>query len=500
MQHLSELVNLVTRKKLMKLSILGKTKQSKLDELYLLFAEGTVSTDNEAAAIMYAETSSYPAYQKLKSKLKHRLVTMLFLVDQDQEVGEDAALAYEEAWRLWSSANLMLVKGAVSAGLDQAEQALALALRFEHVDLVMQITKVLRKTYAAYYTDEDKFNYYHHLYQAYEDISKAEAKVEEYYGRLMLLAVNEVSNSQEIATLGKALFAELAPMLETYQQFSIHRFIRSIQLTYLLNIQAYEETIQASQEAIDFFSSKPMNLRSTLTGLLSHQLVCYTQLKDYENGRDKLKECQAVIGNDYTRSYFKVRELGVVLFLHSKHYQEAYQLTYQTVTNKKLAKQNLATTENWKITQAYLHYLIFIGQVEPKPEDEVFTRFRLGKFLNEVPVFSKDKRGMNIPILILQVLFNIALKRYDQVFDRSEAIEKYTTRYIRKDDHYRSNCFIKMLLQIPNSGFSRRAAEKAGQKYRVKMDVVPLEIANQPHEVEIIPYEDLWEFALASLS
>lgn len=64
------------------------------------------------------------------------------------------------------------------------------------------------------------------------------------------------------------------------------------------------------------------------------------------------------------------------------------------------------------------------------------------RFLNDVPIFSKDKRGMNIPILIFHILYLILTKRYNDVIDRIVRIEKYTTRYLKKDDNYRSNCFI----------------------------------------------------------
>jgi hypothetical protein len=497
--QLQELTSIVSRKKLMKLSVPGQQKDSKLDELYLFFSSSKTISESEIAFSLYGKDERFPAYLKLKSKLKGRLIDLLFLVDKNQAIGDDTSIAYEEAWRQWSSVNLMYLKGAFTTCTEYAEQVLALTMRFEHIDLSLEAVKMLRTIAALHQKDEKQFLYYNQLFEKYQEVSLAEAKVEEYYEKMMILAINKISNSKEIALLGEQLFKELAPMLEKYSEFSIHRFIRSIQLTYLLNSQAYQETIDASQQAIDFLSGKQINFRNTLTGLLSHQLVCYTQLKDYENGRKKLTDCLEAIGEDHSRTYFKVTELGVILSLHSKHYQEAYELAYDTINNNNLKKQIKAVRENWKITQTYIHYLIVLGQVKPMANDEVFTNFRLGKFLNEVPVFSKDKRGMNIPILIIQLLLNIALKRYDQVFDRIDAIEKYTSRYIRHDDHYRSNCFIKMLLQIPISGFDRKMAEKNARRYRLKLSQEPLEIANQPHEVEIIPYEDIWDLALASL-
>lgn len=131
--------------------------------------------------------------------------------------------------------------------------------------------------------------------------------------------------------------------------------------------------------------------------------------------------------------------------------------------------------------------------------DENFSKFKPGKFFNETPIFSKDKRGMNIPILVIQILFMISQRKYNDAVDRIEAIEKYCSRYLRKDDTFRSNCFIKMLLQIPISGFHKTAVIRKSEKHRKQLETVSIDVANQASEIEILPYEDLWNFALECL-
>ena len=93
-------------------------------------------------------------------------------------------------------------------------------------------------------------------------------------------------------------------------------------------------------------------------------------------------------------------------------------------------------------------------------------------------------------------------RRYEieiHVYDRFEAIQKYCSRFLRKDDNLRSNCFINMLLQIPKANFHRGCVERKVVKYYETLLATPLDVANQAHEIEIIPYEDLWEFILESL-
>ena len=52
---------------------------------------------------------------------------------------------------------------------------------------------------------------------------------------------------------------------------------------------------------------------------------------------------------------------------------------------------------------------------------------------------------MNIPFLMLQVLWLLSEKRYDEFLDRLDALSKYKTRYLKADENLRTNLIIKLL-------------------------------------------------------
>jgi len=80
-----------------------------------------------------------------------------------------------------------------------------------------------------------------------------------------------------------------------------------------------------------------------------------------------------------------------------------------------------------------------------------------------------------------------------------EGIEKYCSRYLKHNDTFRSNCFIKMLLQIPTYAFHRERVTRQTQKLYEMLCSVPMEVANQTYEIEIIPYEALWQITVSAL-
>jgi len=55
------------------------------------------------------------------------------------------------------------------------------------------------------------------------------------------------------------------------------------------------------------------------------------------------------------------------------------------------------------------------------------------------------------------------------------------------------------IVQIPKANFHRAGVEQKTQKYYDTLLNTPMEVTNQALEIEIIPYEDLWEFVLESL-
>jgi hypothetical protein len=91
-------------------------------------------------------------------------------------------------------------------------------------------------------------------------------------------------------------------------------------------------------------------------------------------------------------------------------------------------------------------------------------KFSIGKFINETPVYSKDKRGHSITILVLQILFLLQRKKYGEVLDKMDALNMYCYRYLRKGHTFHSNCFIKMVLEIPKGYFNRTAATRKAQR------------------------------------
>lgn len=499
MEQLRELTSIITPEKLNGLKILGQENENNINEFYNLLADSTPLEEKIIARRLLGKTGKGAAYQTLKADLKRQLIDMLFMIDANQSINGDAALAYEEAWRQWSAANLMLLKNALSTGIEYAEKALRLALQYQHLDLVLQVTKVLRKIYSTYLGNEQQFHYYNDLYKTYELAAAAEAKAEESYAR-MLIAISQPSvTAEEVISLGQQLFSELEPLLTQYSFFSIHRYTRYVQISYLLQARRYEETIAVCETTNAFFRTQEVDLSASILGINSYQIICYTQLRKLERGRQCVEESLALLKPEIDINFFKINELGFLLFLYTQAYQEAYSYCQKIVTHSKFKFQSNCLQETWLIYQAFIQILIMQGKVIPQSEDAIFTRKKLAKPIRRTPAFDATQRSRQVPLLLAQLLFTLEKKEYDQSLQILAVLEKHVGRYIRQNAAFRTNCFIHMLLQIRTADFHIKATERYAEKYYKKLISAPLELANQADEIEIIPYENLWMLFLQAL-
>jgi hypothetical protein len=248
--------------------------------------------------------------------------------------------------------------------------------------------------------------------------------------------------------------------------------------------------------AIAFFKAKPFTANAPLQIFMYEQLICQVQLRQFEDGRATAEACAALM-TEGSFNWFKYRELSLQLCFHSGHFEEAADILNKSLEHSRFMYLPENTQEIWRIYEAYIHYLILIKKL-PTPAKS--GKFKVGKFLNEMPIYTKDKEGVNIAIVVIQYLLLLAEGKAAQIIDRASVIDQYAYRHMSGEHTKRSLHFFKMLVQIPSGQFERELVQKKAAKYLEALLEMPLDMANQTFEVEVIPYEMLWDIILGSLS
>lgn len=501
MQVLKELVYIVSKNKLDHIDLIGdsSSEKSKVEEFYEGLVEGTFSDDDDAASYFYGSDKNASGYQKLKGNLKNKLIHSLFFLDIKEVAQSERQRAYYSCYRDWAATKILIGKGARLSGVSLCHKIMKQAKKYEITALVLDVARTMRLHYGTREGDHKKFDQYNSLFKAYEKIWIAENRAEELYTELIIKYVNNKSTKTELHEKAKAYYEILKPDLEKYDSYRLHLCGSLIRVSIYTSINDYEHTISICEEALAYFEQKSYKATTPLQIFYYQLLICFTQLKQYEEGRRVAAHCIELLEEEGSFNWFKYHELQLILCFHTGEFKAAYDLYLQIVQHPRFQFMPDNVKEMWRIFEAYIHYLIEVKRIEPEPEENYFNRFKLGRFLNDMPIFSKDKRGMNIPILIIHVLFMIHQSKYDKAIDKIEAIEKYCSRHLRRNDTFRSNCFIRMLMKIPANGFHKAGVLRKAKPFLDKLKSMPLDVANQTNEIEIIPYENLWSIALETL-
>lgn len=501
MKDLLELVQLVTPAKLNNIhwGPFGP-KSSKLQTFYDLIVEGKFKEDEEAALHFYAKDKQDPAYQKLRKTLKDRLTSFIFLIDLDAPTYTDRQKAYYECYREWAAAKVLYGKSARIAATSLSRKILKIARKYEFTELRLDICHNLRLYYGTIEGDVKMFQQYNEEFKELTELWLQESLAEELYILLIISFINSKATKKDYQEMAQNHYAQLKPALERFDSHQLHFYGRLIEVAIYSSVNDYVNILKVCDQAIAFFEQKDFNANTALNIFQYERLICYLQLRQFKEAIVTADLCLKH-QEEGTFNWFKLYELYFLVHMHSGCYHCAVDKLKMIMEHPVFAKLPENIQETWKIFEAYTYFMEMIGLlVHNDQEGHQHKGFRMTKFLNEMQVFSKDKQGMNVPILILEILMAVGKKQYSELIDRLEAIDKYRRRYLNNPDMERTNLFLKMLLQLPKSGFQKEVVLHKTQVYFNNLEAIPIELANQAHEIEILPYEKLWRIVLDQLS
>lgn len=251
----------------------------------------------------------------------------------------------------------------------------------------------------------------------------------------------------------------------------------------------YGRMLHTANLALQYLNEMKVKSKKVLEPFLRRRYLSSLQLKKYEDIKSTIHTYFTYIPK-YGLNWYVLSAYTAILYIHTKESAKALEFIRHT------PKHNLGISPNviqfYKLIQGYAKLLNNIEEKEAK-------NFRIFKLLNELPEHSRDKQGINIAILNLQILFFIWKRRYNDIIERVDALNQYAYRYLRKGKQFRSNCFIKMIVQMTKADFHPIRTARYTSELQAKLKSYPLELAEQPFDVEIIPYEDFWELIMKLL-
>ena len=502
MEDLISLVRLIATQKIEQIDLFN----SKVDlphltrKLYEGIVKGEIKDEEEGILAIYNDRTKKKNFNKLETRLKNRILnTLFFLQNTSQDRSEMRKARYSVA-RDFSLINILRDRNEKRTSIKIAVRAYNKAVKYELTEYAIMIARKLHEYYGYSYPSKKKMIKYQSEISKLQHTLNAEIKAEEYYTKFSYLYVTKKSKfSRDQLNEIKSYVDHLIHLKSFTSSFKFNLDSYNVITSYFIFIDEYDKAIKYCEEALEFFESKPYEDKSTKWAFRNSLILAYIGKRKYSEAA-KYTALNFKIIKRGTYNWYMQCNYEFILLSAQQDYQKLYDLVLD-VTSTKNYKKLIIQHEYWNVNEAYIQFLIRMEKVDPNKNNngKRLRPFSLARFLNDVPKFSKDKRGLNISILIIQYLFLLLDRKYSKLIDRLDAIKQYSYRYLKNDESYRSNLFIKMLLKVADADFHPIAAERYTKEMHTKLLASNPSANFQSTEIEVIPYEKLWEIVMELL-
>ncbi len=496
MDDLRELISVLSRKRVKRITLINKRKgqPSLYRALYEGIKTGEFVNDTDAAKALLGVGSDAKSYLMLKNRLRHRLINQLFFLDLKESDYSRAALICN---RDFFAGKFLVMNGSLKQGGKLIKVALNKALKIHLHDISVQCLKVLK--YISSFNGQAKlFESYSELLRTEKVLFDAELEIEDLYQKVTLILLKSAYHSAENVSFAEQSYLQASEILEKHFSPEGQMHVYRLQLYFLFLKRDFDGIIWVASRAQDFIRNHPSIYTLLRIGEFAlHKMEAALYLGDFERGKAIGVECEALFRKGSV-NWFIYKEFLFLFLLRTGRLEEGWSLYEEVkeIGSIRFFKQDELRAEKWIIFNAYLQFL--------SPKKEIDTgkgkKFILSKFLNEVPNYSKDRKGLNVAVLSLQYLILLKAGKYDEITRLSEYIRLYISRYLKEPSCRRSALFLKMLLTLEKKSFNAEQTSKSVKKYLNELsDSSQSVMIGEDAFMEMVPFQQLWLLVEKSL-
>ncbi len=502
MKNLIEISRIVTKKKVKKIEIFDdhtlRHKNSKFNDFYNALTSNKFKNDRDAAAMLYGCSPQDAKYRQLKSRFRKRLLNTLFFLDINKPAASNYNRAYYSCNKDWTLVKILLSNRAHHSAAAMAKQILTIALKFHFSDIIVNCSRLLRE-YCSNNKMEKDYEVYDGYIKEFSEILSAEIRSEELYQRVIM---DYHKASHQVEGLMERINTYCNTLVSISEQYTSPIIHYNMFLVWCMRFEMEKEfgaMLQVCEQAEQYIEDHPVYYqKEKLITFYGKKMSAHLHMRDYKMGRVNAEKCLTRLPEG-SESWFVFMEYYLLLAIHTENYIQALAIFNRAIGRSEFKKQDSMVKEKWSIFEAYLNFVIehqeFDASMLQKAKRKIF---RVSRFLNNPLQYAKEYRNLTILSLILQALFLLQQKNYNEMEERIERLKQYADRKLKKEEYFRSIQFIRLLQMVRKAKYQ---VDELGntQKYYSRLAERPFSYRGAISELEIIPYEKLWEIVLESL-
>ncbi|MEM9981262.1 MAG: hypothetical protein AAF734_02125 [Bacteroidota bacterium] len=453
-----------------------------------------IDSDEAALALLYPETTedTHRALQSVKGRLKEKLMNSLLYIDFNRFVKTDKLIEVEmEARRYYDQARILSnFYGDHKEAKKRFKKALAVAQRYELHALTLDCLEFLlnpmlskdvppktRKHYAR--LQETTFTHYQVQFKASQ------------LDRDMRSVLNGLQKTTCTQAAKKSILEEVKEGMAALRQLWQDSGLTSVYYQYHRFITYYYQVLGNWQGMLDHIAQSEQTLQE---GVLNEQVfdrkfgiymktLAYLMLRQYQAGLAYIPYALQHFKEE-ENNYFAIQLHHLLLAIRAADYPRAFEILARKETLHNFRNVSQSVQEEWYMAEAYLQ---FITESEPLHFQTIY---------DHVPMMRADKEGMNLNLLILQLLLLLRageLLHFERTFYNSfRALKRLPAKKRGKAD-----TFFRLLHHLIKQDYHPARTRDAARHLVDKLEAIEPGITSS--NFEIVPYSRLWNYTLGLL-
>ncbi len=488
MKEISKILFLVTR---------SENNIFALKEIYLsdlendlcnLVLEGNID-DTKAATLLYNCSKAHPKFKMLKSRVKKKLYDLIQLSQLEVFGKKNLDRKEKESLESIYKGTILTYSSEMLLGEKLLQKALKIANSYELTALSILATEKLKYIYAQF-GNEKSYKEITVELQRLRQLKQIEDEAYDIYFSAKL----ELNKS---ITSRKEYLPKLSPQLNFLESSwnntgSNNIFNNFFKLKIWLNELAgnYYNVIELVKDSEDLIQAGKVNEEIFDVLYLKYiSVYAYLRARKISNGLRYALEYKSSF-DENSNNYFAFMENYFLLSMHALDFGLAYTLLEEVEKNPAFLKIIHQSKERWNLYRAYLH---LVSPQTAKPKN-----FNYNDLVKAVPVYSKDKQGFNIAILILQFMHYLKSQDIEAIIYRIDSLRKYAGKHIVDNNNRRTQVLFEMLRLVVKGNFVKAEVLSSTSELFSELKVTPPP-GDAFGEIEIVPYEHLWAICLENL-
>ncbi|MCB9316683.1 MAG: hypothetical protein H6569_11135 [Lewinellaceae bacterium] len=455
-----------------------------LAPLYDGISQGLFTSDSEAVAKLFpGAMPDHPAYIDLKKTLRTALLAWITNFNARLLESNDLEYVYRECNKQWLVICCFSGENAHNLVLPLTHQLLEVAEKFEFTRMSIDMYALLCIQFClGNHRDVTQCNVATQKHTYYQQLLEAEHTAEEQYINLNTLAANYKISRKKINQLAKTAHARLKKAMRKYKSYKLTLYGNLLGLLQHMSAGEARKVLQICSKTIRLFEQKPYNAGLPLQVFYYMQLVANIELGRLAAGLKALANCVRYV-EPGSFNWFKFQELAFILLMHTQRYDKAFALLQEVARHPQLAALPDYARQSWQLYRQYLQALQHLGA--PMAGADFAGMPPLQTFQNP----SGKVVGLQCAQLVLDWLTHLQRGDFDALRLLSGQLARFAADHLKSPVAKRSYFFLKLLEEASNPD----ATPVNSRKYLARLAQIPVQVANQTLEMEVVRYEHLWK-------